>query len=92
MSLRYPEDSEKEPPCGECHVELWPENNRAWRLYSLCRNQVLRAGMDGTIVGFDHKAVIETLKLYDEGKDMFEEILMCWNIERELRDNELPNS
>ncbi len=40
--------------------------------------------MDGTVVGLDHKAVIATLSLYDEGQDMFEDILYCWNIEQEL--------
>ena len=50
-----------------------------------CHDQVLRAGMDGTITGLDHKAVIETLKLYDEGQKMFEDIIFCWNCEQEVR-------
>jgi len=46
---------------------------------------VLRAGIDGTITGLDYKAVIEILKMYDEGKEMFDEILFCWGCEQEMR-------
>jgi len=52
-------------------------------LYSLCRYQERRAGMDGTVVGLDYTAVIMTLKLYikpDELKSRFEEVLLCWNM------------
>jgi len=40
---------------------------------------MLRAGMDGTVVGLNHQAVIEIVKFYGEGKQMFEDILFCWN-------------
>ncbi len=50
----------------------------------MCRGQVLRAGMDGTVTGLDVKAVVEILKLYNEYNiEMFESILLCWNIEKE---------
>jgi len=84
LSLLYPEEGDKEPPCEGCYVELYIENKRIWKLYTLCQNQVLRAGMDGTVVGLDHNAVIETLKIYGEGLQMFEEILYCWSIAQEL--------
>jgi len=39
--------------------------------------------MDGTVVGLDYRAVIETLKLYGEyTTKMFEEIMLCWSIEQ----------
>lgn len=82
--MLYPEDGEKEAPCEGCYVELSAENKRTWKFYSLCHNQVLTAGMNGTVVGLDHKAVIETLLLYGEGQSMFEYILYCWDIEQEL--------
>jgi len=81
------EASDEEPPCERCHVELWPENRRVWRLFSLCRNQVLRAGMDGTVVGVNHTAVLGDIALYvkpEEVKDVFEEILICFNTVQEV--------
>ena len=76
---------DEEPPCESCYVELDIENRGVWRLYSLCRNQVLRAGMDGTVVGLNHTAVIETLRVYGEdNREMFENILFCWNVEQGL--------
>lgn len=44
--------------------------------------------MDGTVMGLNHTAVIETLKLYDEGRKMFEDILFCWAVEQEVRHTE----
>ena len=45
----------------------------------MCSSQVLRAGMDGTVVGLDLKAVIEILRLYGEdNRRMFEEIVYLW--------------
>lgn len=74
----------KEPPCEECYVELSPENRKVWELFSLCQYQLLRAGVDGVVVGIDCKAVIEILKLYGEdNKEMFEEILYLWNMKQE---------
>lgn len=73
----------QEPDCDNCYVVLDAENATTWKLYSLCRGQVIRAGMDGTVVGLDCKAVIEILKLYDECTvKMFEDILYCWRIEQ----------
>jgi len=44
---------------------------------------MLRAGMDGTVVGLNAQAVIEILKLYDEyTPEMFENILFCWHTEQ----------
>ncbi len=76
-------DEGEEPDCDSCHVELDAENYTTWRLYSLCRGQALRAGMDGTVVGIDAVAVIEILKLYGEyNVGMFENMLFCWRIEQ----------
>lgn len=61
------------------------ENHKTWKLYILCRDQIRQTSM-GDVMGLDHNAVIEILKLYGEGRQMFEEILLCWSIERELRD------
>jgi len=56
-------------------------------MFSLCRNQVLRAGMDGTVTGLDHKAVIDTLRIYKVAtKEMFEDVLFCWSVANELHD------
>ncbi len=51
----------------------------------LCHNQVRHAGMDGTVVGLDYTAVIKTLSLYDEGRDIFEDIVYCHKCKQELK-------
>ena len=73
-----------EPPCEKCYVELGKGNVKSWRLYTLCQNQLLRAGMDGTVVGLDCKAVIAILELYGESKDVFEDIMICHDIRQEI--------
>lgn len=40
----------------------------------------------GDVIGLDHSAVIDTLELYNEGQPMFEDILMCWEIEQEMKE------
>lgn len=40
----------------------------------------------GDVIGLDNGAVIKTLELYDEGRSMLEDILLCWGIEQEMRD------
>ena len=79
-------DEGKEPPCGECYVELLSENEKPWNIFMLCQDQVRRAGMDGTVVGLDYAAVIAILELYGEGqnKKMFEDIIICSKIKQEL--------
>ena len=71
-----------EPPCEKCYIEPGTETVEVWNLYLLCRNQVRVAPM-GEVIGLDYGAVIELLKLYRHGKQMFENIMFCWRIERE---------
>lgn len=61
------------------------ENHKTWKLYILCRDQIRLSSM-GDVIGLDHNAVIRILELYDEGQQMFEDILLCWEIEQELRE------
>jgi len=77
-----------EPPCEECIVELDEGNYKAWQLWNLCSSQVLRAGMDGTVVALDLRATIMILNLYGEGRDMFDKMLLIWGIAQEMRDKE----
>jgi len=79
---------DEEPPCESCCcVGLAPENRTTWKLYDLCRDQKLSYEVgDGKIaIRLDHKAVIETLRIYGEdNREMFELILFCWNVEQGL--------
>lgn len=40
--------------------------------------------MDGTVVGLDVAGVVEILKFYNEGQEMFEKMLLLWSIEQEM--------
>ena len=42
--------------------------------------------MDGTVVGLNLLAVCGILKFHGEDEKMLDEILLCWEIEQELRD------
>lgn len=46
----------------------------------------MRLSSMGDVIGLDHNAVIKILELYDEEQPMFEDILLCWEIEQEMRD------
>ena len=61
------------------------ENHKTWKLYILCRDQIRLSSM-GDVIGLDHGAVIKDIELYGEGQKMFEDILLCWEIEQEMRD------
>ena len=43
-------------------VELFPENIKAHRVYSLCRGQVITRGMDGDIVDISIPAIDTTMR------------------------------
>jgi len=67
-------------------VKLDEQNIIIWNLYSLVRNQVRVSSM-GDLIDLDHKAVLDDIKLYvpiDNIKEVFEGVLQCFNIEREL--------
>jgi len=38
----------------------------------------------GEVIGLDYAAVKAILDLYDEGREMFDLILFCWDIEQEI--------
>ncbi len=38
----------------------------------------------GEVIGLDYAAVMAVVKAYDEGKQMFEDIVLCASIEKEL--------
>jgi len=78
-----------EPPCDKCYVELDEHNAEVWNIYLLVRDQVRMTSM-GDIIGLDHVAVLDIIKLYvatDNVKETFEHVLECFNIERELTKN-----
>lgn len=67
-------------------MQLSDENFEIWNIYLLVRNQV-KVTPTGDIIGLDHNAVLGDIKLYfaaDEVKKVFESVLECFNIEREL--------
>jgi len=74
-----------EPPCERCYVELNEANVEAWKIYSLCRNQIRVAPM-GEVIGLDYGAVLNVIELYtDNVKKTFEQVLACYRLEEELK-------
>ena len=53
----------KEPPCGECRVELAEENEDAAACFMLTRNQYVTAGQ-GQVVGISIPAVKIVMDLH----------------------------
>ena len=52
----------------------------------MCRNQVKLSPM-GDIIGLDYNAVISVIKTYCksyEVRQMFEDIVYCWGVEKEM--------
>ena len=67
-------------------MELDERNVIVYDIYALVRNQV-RVSPMGDVIDLDHRAVLDDIKLYvaaDDVKETFENILMCFNIEREF--------
>lgn len=67
-------------------MQLDDENVEIWNIYLLVRGQVKITSM-GDIIGLDYVAVLDVIKLYfaaDEVKRVFESVLECFSIEREL--------
>lgn len=66
--------------CESCRVELVKENEDAAKIYFKVRDQTLRAGPDGIVVGINHLAVWAMIDAY-EIKDRigtFEKVIQCW--------------
>lgn len=55
------------PPCDTCRVELLPGNKATIDVFYACRDQALRAGMDGVIVGIDMNSLWHTIDHYPGG-------------------------
>jgi len=57
------------------------------RIYGLIRNQVRVTAM-GEVVGLDYGAVLNVVKLYvkddEEARRIFENVLICYQTEKEL--------
>ena len=67
-------------PLDEANIEVW-------NIYSLVRDQVRVAPM-GEIIGLDHVGVLGDIKLYvaaDKVKETFEQVLMCYQLEQEFK-------
>ncbi len=67
-------------------MELDEANTESWNIYLLVRSQV-RVTPTGDIIDLDFAAVLEVIKMYadiDKVKGMFESVLRCFQIEREL--------
>lgn len=50
------------PPCGTCRVDLLEENRDAGDVFSLCRDQVITAGM-GDVIGISIPAIKDTMDI-----------------------------
>ena len=65
-------------------MQLDDVNAEVWGLYIIVRDQ-LRITPMGDVIGLDHGAVLDVLKLYtDDVKAVFEWILLCYRIEKEV--------
>jgi len=53
----------QEPPCHQCRVELWAENEVDAKVYMLTRRQVITDGM-GQIIDISIPAVKIAMELY----------------------------
>lgn len=68
----------KQPNCEDCRpIQLLPQNEVVFKLYLICRNQWILAGMDGTPLDVDIQAILATMDLYGVGsnKRIFERLL-----------------
>ena len=72
-------------PCSDCINLLLPENEEAYSVYAICASQVMRAGMDGTIVGLRLEAVESAMRIYGVN-DKVKCALKVMKIFDELRD------
>ena len=74
----------KEAPCGKCRKVPLPENEEAFRVYSLVQSQVVTVGM-GDVVGFDYNALNFIMRLYgvQDRRRVFEKVLAIFNEIRE---------
>jgi len=67
------------PPCDECLPPLWEENQEAFWVYQLCRDQVIMAtdGMGSRPVALNQLAVHEAMRLYGVAHpvDCFEKVV-----------------
>lgn len=76
----------------ECFVPLMAENAQAMRIYLICQDQLLRAGMDGRAVAINHLAVHKGMELYKvrDPEDCFEKVLLLSGhfLEEERRQKE----
>lgn len=65
------------PPCDECVPPLWEENQEAFRVYMLCRDQLVM-GFNGP-VAVNHLAIHEAMRLYGVGNpvDCFEKVVQA---------------
>ena len=75
--LEIHEKRGKEAACDTCTPPLYPENEDAVLVWSLCRNQLLLVPMGGTL-DINHLAIHEAMKLYEvaDPKQTFEKVLL----------------
>ena len=57
-------ESPQEPPCHQCRVVLWRENEVDAQVYMLTRRQAITAGADGQIIDISIPAVKIAMDLY----------------------------
>jgi hypothetical protein len=60
---------------------LLPENEEAFFIYNVVRNQAIFAGMDGIPVDLDYKAVKIVMDLYgvENQRECFEKVTKVWH-------------
>ena len=74
----------KPTPCDKCvanKIKLLPENEEAFFIYNLVRNQAIFVGMDGMPVDLNYNAVKMTMDLYniENQRECFNKVLKVWH-------------
>ena len=78
----------KEPDCAECMPELLPENTDAIRIWGLVKDQVITAGMDGTVIALNQLALWEAIDRFriEAPLECFQKVLEVFNHTLMLKD------
>jgi len=78
----------KEPDCAECMPEIMPENADAIRIWGLVKDQVITAGMDGTVIALNHLALWEAIDRFkiELPLNCFQKVLDVFNHTQRLKE------
>jgi len=78
----------KEPDCSTCMPELMPENADAIRIWGIVRDQVITAGMDGTVIALNQLALWEAIDRFgiELPLDCFQKVLDVFDYTLKLKE------